>query len=128
MILPDTSIWIEYFRGRDPYIETLLAYGRRGEILSVEPIFGELLQGAKGKRELDGITRAWNACLHTDESGLWFRAGEISRTHRLPSRGVGLIDAFIWACAEKARARVWTLDAKLRRVLPEEMHFIPFSE
>jgi len=51
MIIPDTSVWIEFLKGNEPYFSQLKELLERNEVMGVECIFGELLQGAKNSRE-----------------------------------------------------------------------------
>ena len=44
-------------------------------------------------------------------------AGEFAGRRRLGDHGVGLIAAVILVAARKARAKLWTLDRKLSRLL-----------
>ena len=53
MIIVDTSIWIEFFKGNTKVFEELKELLEKGNVLGVEWIFGELLQGARDKRELN---------------------------------------------------------------------------
>ena len=51
MILIDTSVWIEFFRAREPYHSRTAELLEEGQILGLTWVFGELLQGAKTNRE-----------------------------------------------------------------------------
>ena len=120
MIICDTSVWIEYFRGRRPYLEKVGAYLERLEVLGMECIFGELLQGAKGRQERSTIFKYWEVIPKMSEAGLWLEAGEYSAVQGLPSKGVGLIDAAIAVCTLKTEASLWTLDSKLSLLVPKK--------
>ena len=125
MIICDTSIWIEYFRGRVPYFEPVCSLLDRNEILGVECIFGELLQGVLGKQERKLILDVWENLPKFPETGLWLEAGEYSAIHSLPSRGVGLIDAAIAVATLKTKSSLWTLDKKLASLIPARQCFRP---
>lgn len=117
MILADTSIWIEFLKG-NPAFKTLFAEKlEQLEIVAAECVFGELLQGARDKRETSIILDYFRNLPHKNEAGLWLAAGELSAREKFFSRGVGLIDAFLVAFAKKHRTPVWTLDKKLLSVL-----------
>ncbi len=45
MILVDTSIWIEFFRGNEPYFTKLKEIIESSDVLAHEVVFGELLKG-----------------------------------------------------------------------------------
>ena len=46
MVIPDTSVWIEYFKGNEPYFDKLHQLIEQGSVYTVEVIFAELLQVA----------------------------------------------------------------------------------
>jgi predicted nucleic acid-binding protein len=53
MILVDTSIWIEFFKGNEPYFTKLKEIIESSDVLAHEVVFSELLQGCKNKTELN---------------------------------------------------------------------------
>lgn len=123
MILVDTSIWIEFFKGHPPYSPQLHQEMERQNVLAVEPVFGELLQGAKDQRERTVLLEYWCNLPHVEEKDLWLKAGEISAMENFFSKGVGLIDAFLVAVARKYQTKIWSLDQKLQSVLtPREIY------
>jgi predicted nucleic acid-binding protein len=118
MIIADTSIWIEFLRGNPeiaPLMRSLLEDGR---ILALEPVFGELLQGARDEKERRLILEYWEALPKASESGLWIQAGRISSESGWTSKGLGLIDAVLVVAARSFSARLWTLDKKILRAIP----------
>ena len=117
MILPDTSIWIEFFKSHDPYFTKLKDYLERREVIAISPIFGELLQEVRNINEKRVILEYWNYLPKTDETNLLIKAGEYSLENRFIAKGVGIIDASIVVTAMENRAVVWTLDKKLNKVL-----------
>jgi predicted nucleic acid-binding protein len=123
MIIPDTSVWIEFLKGKEPFLAELGLLLEDRQVVALECIFGELLQGAKTRRERTIITDYWNSLPRIDEPGLWIKAGRFAGEHRLFAKGIGLIDIFIVKAAEFSGARVWTLDKGMMSVLPEEMLF-----
>ena len=113
MILPDTSVWMEFLRNREPIHARLKSLLESGEVLGVECVFGELQSGARNGRETAALESYWKSLPKLDESGIWIEAGKLSASRRLHARGVGLIDAAILAAASRAGAEIWTLDRKL---------------
>jgi predicted nucleic acid-binding protein len=51
MIILDTSVWIEFLKKHEPYFTTISPLLEQKEILAVECVFGELLQGVKNEEE-----------------------------------------------------------------------------
>ena len=60
MIVVDTCIWIEFLKGKEPYFSNLSELLEQGQVLGLELIFAELMQGAKNKREREFISNYWN--------------------------------------------------------------------
>jgi predicted nucleic acid-binding protein len=95
------------------------------EIIALEPVFGELLQGAKNKRERQVIIDYWKNMPRIDKSELWMDAGLFAGEKKHFAKGVGLIDSYIIVASLKTNARVWTLDEKQNKLLqPESVYTI----
>ena len=45
-ILLDSSIWFEYFKRKEPYFKEVQAYLNTLSIKIIDPVIGEILQGA----------------------------------------------------------------------------------
>ena len=120
MIIPDTSIWIEFFKSHEPYFGKLKDYLEKHEVIAISTIFGELLQGVKNINEKKIILEYWNYLPKSNENDLLIKAGEYSFENKYISKGVGIIDASIVVSAIENNAVVWTLDEKLKRVLKKE--------
>ncbi len=120
MIILDTSIWIEFYRGNAPFFEAVSSSFRNRNILGLPWVFGELLQGAKGKSEIDVIHETWQALPKislTLSEKAWLDAGRLSSQQKWLTKGVGLIDAAIICAAIETRSKVWTLDKNLASIL-----------
>lgn len=123
MILADTSLWIQFLRANQLFYIAFRQELERGNVIGVECVFGELLQGAKAQREIKIIQEYWGSLPKKDETGLWLEAGFFSSKERWFSKGVGLIDAFLICFAKKYQLKIWTLDKKLSSVLSPELRF-----
>ena len=124
MIIADTSIWIEFFKCNSdifPLMESML---EDRQILAVECIFGELLQGAKNKREREIIYSYWDNLPKIDEAGVWLKAGKYSGENNLISKGVGLIDSVIIIIARYQETKIWSLDKRLKAIFPNNEKYI----
>ena len=125
MIIADTSVWIEFLKGNETVFRRMQTLLENREITALEPVFGELLQGTKNKRERQVIIDYWKNTPRIDESELWIVAGLYAGEKKLFAKGVGLIDAFIVIASLKTNAQIWTLDEKLNKVLqPESVYTI----
>jgi predicted nucleic acid-binding protein len=114
MILADTSVWIDYFRGRLPGLGSRLS---RGEIIVHPFVIGELMLSGVYRRAgaIEGLRQLQSAPLpHAEETeALIAREG-------LEGRGVGYVDAvFLAAVRLQHNGRLWTLDRKLRAIAVE---------
>lgn len=126
-VLIDTSVWIEYFRGNRNYIDPGLELIDLGMAYSLEVIFAELAQGAKGKRELEVILAFFSNMKLLDSPGLIFKAGIYSQQNRLIEKGIGLIDARLIVCTIENDLKLWTLDKKIISNLDSGKLFEPNS-
>ncbi len=117
MTVVDTSVWIEYLRGNKQtgYILSRMLVNR--EVMAISAVFGELLQGAKNRREREVIMGFWENLPSASEAGVFLAAGKLSFKHKLFSLGVGLIDCYILAFALEHDCAVWTLDKKLHKAM-----------
>ena len=126
MILADTSIWIEYLRGKEPIYSRFHDFLSLGRIYSLPWIFGELLQGARDETDVSRILSFWNEIPKPEPMDLeriWIDAGIRSRKHGLISKGVGLTDVAIVQAARSRGAVIWTLDRKLQKAVPAGHRF-----
>lgn len=116
-VIFDTSIWIEYFKGNPEYFETCQQLLDSGSVCTLEVIFAELMQGAKGKRELDMIRLFYQNLHKLDAPDQIFEAGVFSQKNQLLRKGISLIDSIIIFAALQNRKKIWTLDKKVNTFL-----------
>ena len=114
MILADTSVWIEYFRGAEPQFQEMLDSGK---VLMHAMVLGEIACGGVLDRERSlqrlNALPAISECEHAEVLSMIER-------NALMRRGIGFIDAHL-LCSVLARSgtTLWTRDTKLRRVADE---------
>ena len=87
MIILDTSIWIEHLKNNQNLFPKISALLENGEILAVEYIFGELLQGVKNKFEKDVILNFWTHLPKEQYQNIIIEAGEYSAKNKLLDHG-----------------------------------------
>jgi len=124
MIILDTSIWIEHLRNNQVYFPKVRKLLENREVLAVECVFGELLQGIKNKSEKEIIINFWTYLPKENFENIIIQAGEYSAQNKLLDHGVGLIDAIILMHSIKSNSKIWTLDNKFLRIIPEELKYI----
>jgi predicted nucleic acid-binding protein len=121
MIILDSSIWIEHLRNNQLYFPKVKKLLENKEVLAVECIFGELLQGIKNKSGKEIIHSYWTYLPKENYENIIIQAGEYSAQNKLLDHGVGLIDAIILMHSIKSNSKIWTLDKKFLRIIPEEL-------
>lgn len=111
MILVDTSIWIDHFRGDDAQLASLLQVGR---VLAHPWVTGELALGYLSRRsDILGLLRN----LPQAKSGTDIEVLTLIDSHQLFGLGIGYVDAHLLAATMlTANARLWTRDKRLAGV------------
>ncbi|AXR66902.1 PIN domain-containing protein [Leptospira mayottensis] len=120
MILVDTSVWIEFFRGNEPYFSELKELIESAEVLVHEVVFGELLQGCKNKNEVSFILEYWKNLNTLTPDGSFLSAGKLSFESKHIDKGIGLIDSVLINEVRSNKLRLWTLDKKILNVLDKK--------
>ena len=122
-IILDTSIWIEYFKGKAEYFDICQQLLEKAEIRTLEIIFAELLQGALNKREVDAIKAYYELIPKIEIGNLFILAGEFSKDEKLLNKGIGLIDSCIINATIRSNSKLWTLDKKIKAYLTDDFLF-----
>jgi predicted nucleic acid-binding protein len=78
LIVADTYIWIEFLKGNQPFYSDMSELLEQGQILGIEIVFAELMQGLKNKREREFISDYWNFLPKYSMDSLLFRADVMS--------------------------------------------------
>ena len=125
MIILDTSVWIEYLKNNQIFFPKISKLLENKEVLAVECVFGELLQGARGEFERDIITEFWKHLPKMHFENIIIEAGVYSARNKLLDHGVGLIDAIILIHGMKSTSKIWTLDNKFLKVIPGDLIYAP---
>lgn len=110
MILVDTSVWIEHFRG-DPRADRLAGLLDEDEVLLHPWVLGELALGGLGPRGTRVI-----ADLRRLPSAPEIRHSEVLDLvsgRRLAGLGIGWVDVHLLASTLVAGCGLWTLDTRL---------------
>ena len=113
MILADTSVWVDFFRGKERAAD--LAEHLEANVVLLHPwVLGELVLGGLGPRRyavIADLKRLPAAPLIPDEEVL-----ELILVRRLSGRGVGWVDVHLLATALVAECGLWTFDGSLGAV------------
>ena len=110
MILVDTSVWVDFFRGTERAAD--LAEHLESNLVLLHPwVLGELVLGGLGPRRksvIADLKRLPAAPLIPDEEVL-----ELILVRQLSGRGVGWVDVHLLATALVAECGLWTFDGNL---------------
>lgn len=119
-LIIDTSVWFEYFKRNDPYYQEVQRHLDTLSVKILDPIIGEILQGALNQKELNFIKTYIGYVPKIEMRDLFERAGEYSCSNKLISKGVGLIDACLIYVAIETNSMLWTLDKKIINFLDKK--------
>lgn len=126
-LLPDTSIWIDYLRGRDPAtVAELDRYLERESVFTCGPVMAELLAGTASDRRDDLWLAIGSLPWAEIDQPAWRSIGEVANDLRQAGVSVPLTDIEIAVSATAAEAALWTNDRdfeRIQEVLPDlELH------
>jgi len=116
-ILVDTSVWIEFFRRRDPHFSAVSRLINDGTISVIPLIVAELIQGARSRKEIGELKELLDMFPVLEESpGSWTQAGELA--FQLKEKGIhpGLADCFITVLCKRHSVRLFTLDKHFQQI------------
>jgi hypothetical protein len=116
VILVDTSVWVDYFRG-DGAVERLSVLLEEGDVLMHPWVLGELALGHLGPRRdgvLADLDQLPSAPSLSDQEML-----ELIKARRLWGRGIGWVDVQLVGSALLSGARFWTGDHRLAQLAVE---------
>ena len=125
-IMVDTSIWIEYFRGKFHDTDLIEQGLQLGFIYITGPILAELLQGVRTVKERTALSRCISAvpfveCEYKD----WIKAGKISFGLRKKGVTVPLTDIIIAVAAMKIGAAIYTQDSHFKIIPGADLYSRP---
>ena len=114
MILMDTSVWVEFFRQNSAYVDEIRALLERQKVITIEPVFSELLYGVRNKKEKELIQSYWMV-LPKIEFGTtsMLQAAEFANKQNYQQLGIGLMDAMIIKFVLDGNHVLWTLDKRI---------------
>ncbi len=116
MVVVDSSVWIEFFRGKGAVVGELARLLDADEVALAAPVRLELLSGASQKDE-PVLRRVLSALpLLVPDARVWPKLeGWIERAGRAGER-FGAMDLLIAGIADDHRATVWSRDADFARM------------
>jgi predicted nucleic acid-binding protein len=124
-IILDSSLWFEYFKRKDPYFKEVQVYLNILSVKTIDPIIGEILQGALNNKELKFIKENMRYVPKIEIEGLFEKAGQYSYENKLVSKGIGLIDSCLIMATIETGSLLWTLDKKILNIMDPKYLYKP---
>ena len=127
MVIADTSVWVEYFKGGQETVRVALRYLVRAEqAILVGMVLAELIQGCRSSKEADIILSKLTGLRFLETSfSSWKRAGELSFLLRRKGITLPLSDLIIAALAIEHQCEVYTLDPHFEQIPGLTLHTVP---
>lgn len=111
LVLIDTSVWIEYFRKKNPVFNQINELAENQQLASLKLIMAELIQGARSQSEIEVINElAEVATILSEPSDAWQKAGKLSFDLRRAGKTVGLADCYIAIVAQAHGSPLYSFD------------------
>jgi predicted nucleic acid-binding protein len=116
MVLIDTSVWIRFLMGREPFVGELKRLLSIDQVAGHELVYGELLIGDRGGRTkfLRGYASMFQAAIIPHKDVVAF-----VEMRNLHGRGVGWIDVSLLASAIVSGFKLWTADPRFSTMADE---------
>lgn len=125
MILIDTSVWIEFFKQNIQFVEEIVPLLKGKMIITIEPIFSELIYGVRHKKDKEKILSYWSVLPKIEfGSNTMLKASEFANNNNYYNLGIGLMDAIIIKSAIEGNYSVWTLDKKMIKNINNKFLYI----
>jgi tRNA(fMet)-specific endonuclease VapC len=116
VIAVDTSVWIDFFRGRQPVADRVSAALDRDELALPVPVRIEILSGAR-RAERPPLARLLSALpllFPSDET--WRRMERWVSTGAAAGHRFGVADLLVASIAAENDCEIWSLDADFGRL------------
>lgn len=116
MVIIDTSIWIEFFRGSDAFIGEVRRLLDADEVALPAPVRLELLSGAS-RAELGRLRRLLSALpLLLPAAGVWSNLESWIERAKQSGQRFGAMDLLIAGIAHEHESSIWSRDADFARM------------
>jgi hypothetical protein len=119
-VLLDSPVWFEYFKRNEPYFKEVQMYLNTLSIKIIDPIIGEILQGALNQKDVNFIKANIQYVPKIEIKELFEKAGLYSFENKLITKGIGLIDSCLILATIETNSLLWTLDKKIINFLDEK--------
>jgi len=121
MILVDSTIWIEFFKSKTDFVDEMESLMESKNVITIEPIFAELLYGSSGDKERNKIISYWKVLPGINFSeGSFIESADFANKSNFHNVGIGLIDSILINATIKNKCLLWTLDKKILNNLDDK--------
>lgn len=116
-IMIDTSVWIEYFRGKNLDICIKVdQFLNHTSIFVPKIVIAELIQGAKSEKEIEVIKEFVDAFNIIDQTkDTWLEAGQLSFDLKKKGQNINLTDCYIALISKENNCLIFSLDIHFKR-------------
>jgi predicted nucleic acid-binding protein len=119
VVLPDTSVWIPFFRSAEGAAgDRLEALIGDGEVAICGPVLAELLGGAGDAQRAAVMETVGGLPWAELDHASWREVGALARRLRQAGQAVPLTDLTIAVAAAHAGYALWSLDSDFERIAP----------
>lgn len=126
MILADTTIWIEFFKSNPVCFNKMESLLESKEVITIEPIFAELLYGSRSHKERSIILSYWKVLPHIKFiEGTLIESADFGNKGNYINVGIGLIDSILVKVTIENKYLIWTLDKKILNNLDKKFLYKP---
>lgn len=125
-ILVDTSVWIEFFRGRDSRVKDCLSGLIKSQSAYLTGlVIAELFHGVKKTGEIKVLKETLPALPYFEVSKTtWEATGEMLRSLRIKGISLPLTDVLLAAVAEENDCEILTFDEHFKQIEQVKLHKI----
>lgn len=121
MILVDTTIWIEFFKSNPVFVNEMESLLENKNVITIEPIFAELLYGSRNDNERNMILSYWKVLPKIKfMEGSFIESADFANKKNYHNVGIGLIDSILSKAVTENKYLIWTLDKKILTVLDDK--------
>ena len=114
MILIDTSVWIEFFKQKEPFNKDIRSLLEAHVVAAIEPVFAELLYGVRNRKEKQIVLSYWQTLPRIEfRSHSMIEAAQYANSNQYLQSGIGLMDAIIIKSVSDGSHLLWTLDKRM---------------
>jgi hypothetical protein len=126
MILVDTSIWVEFLKQNPVFIHEMESLLESRQVITIEPIFSELLYGSRSDKERNKILSYWRVLPRIKfNEGSFIETAGFANKNNYHNLEIGLMDAILTKATIENKYLIWTLDKKILNNLNKQFiyHF-----